>query len=103
MADQRRTSSLHKRQGEDTPKQTQEQTIFLYLSENVATASMASEATGIPQKNICRIKRDLEKRGLLWEVERKKCQHTGYKAWYITTNPEFRKGSNQLGLFDEAA
>ena len=31
-------------------------TIFEYLQEHIATASMISNETGIPQKNICRYK-----------------------------------------------
>lgn len=41
---------------------TQLQTIFEYLSTRIAT--------GIPQKSICRYKRDLEKSELLIEVEK---------------------------------
>lgn len=67
---------------------TQRQTIFQYLQGHTATASMVSFATGIPQKNICRFKRDLEKEGLLWETEKKLCKQTGFKAWYLTTDPD---------------
>lgn len=67
-------------------KNTQIKTIFHYLQNHIATASMVSKATGIAQKNITRYKRDLEQRGLLYEVERKLCKLTGFKAWYITTN-----------------
>ena len=63
--------------------------IFQYLQNNIATASMISKETGIPQKNICRYKRYLEKAGKLWEVEKKKCKETGVKAWYLTTNPKY--------------
>ncbi|MDI5897017.1 hypothetical protein, partial [Flavobacterium yafengii] len=38
----------------------QEKTIFHYLKNHTATASMVSKSTGIPQKCICRYKRDLE-------------------------------------------
>jgi hypothetical protein len=61
-------------------------TIFQYLQLQTATASMVSVATGVPQKNICRYKRDLEKIGLLWEVEKKICKETGFKAWCLTTD-----------------
>lgn len=67
---------------------TQLKTISAYLSKHVATASMVARDTGVPHKNICRYKRDLEKLGLLWEVEKKLCKHTGFAAWYLTTNPE---------------
>ena len=80
--------------------------LFLTLSlapyahaENVATASMVSNDTGIPQKNICRYKRDLEKAGRLWEIEKNLCRRTGYKAWYLTTNPDKASNNNQLNLF----
>lgn len=73
-------------QNEDNTFSTQLKTIFQFLQEHVATASMVSEATGVPQKNICRYKRDLEKAGNLWEFEKKECKKTGFKAWYLTTN-----------------
>lgn len=90
---------LHKRQGKDTGFKTQLKTIFQYLQEHIATASMVSFATGIPQKNICRYKRDLEKLGRLWEIDKRLCKQTGFKAWYLTTNPENAPINNQLKLF----
>ena len=92
-------NSLHKRQGKDTDFKSQLKTIFQYLQEHIATASMVSAATGIPQKNITRYKRDLEKAGRLWEIEKKLCKQTGFKAWYLTTNPEQAPFNNQLNLF----
>lgn len=96
----------HKRQGQDTKQDTKEQgskaqlqTIFQYLQDHTATASMVAAVTGIPQKNICRYKRDLEKAGRLWEVEKKLCKQTGFKAWYLTTNPKKASFNNQLNLF----
>lgn len=88
-----------KSQEQDTDFKSQLKTIFLYLREHIATASMVSSATGIPQKNITRYKRDLEKAGQLWEIEKKTCKETGYKAWYITTDPEQAPFTNQLYLF----
>ena len=67
---------------------TESKTIFNYLYSNIATATMASMATGIPQKNITRYKRDLEKAGLLMEIEKKTCKASSYKAWYLTTNKD---------------
>lgn len=75
-----------KGQGEGNTRNNQLQTIFQYLHHHVATASMVADATGIPQKNICRYKRDLEKAGQLKEVEKKLCRLTGFRAWYITTD-----------------
>ncbi len=62
--------------------------MLLYLKENIATASMVSKATGIPQKNICRYKRRLEKLNKLVEVKHEICKVTGHKAWYLSTNPD---------------
>lgn len=90
---------LRKRRGKSTDFKSQQKTIFQYLQEHIATASMVSAATGIPQKNICRYKRDLEKAGRLWEVEKKLCKQTGFKAWYLTTDPEKVQLSNQLNLY----
>lgn len=80
---------------------TQAKTIFLFLQERTATASMLTEYTCVPQKNICRYKRDFEKAGLLWEVKKDACKITGYKAWYLTTNPTKAPSMNvsQLKLF----
>lgn len=86
-------------QGEDKSRETQLKTIFKYLNKFQATASMVTEATGIPQKCITRYKRDLEKAGKLKELYKKNCEKTGFKAWYLTTNPELFNSSNQLNLF----
>lgn len=77
---------------------SQKQTIFQYLLTEVATASMVSDATGVPQKSFTRYKRDLEKSGILWEVDKKACKRTGYKAWYLTTNPNYTPVTNQLQI-----
>lgn len=89
------------RQGEGNTPLNQLQTIFQYLQEHIATASMVAEATNIYQKNICRYKRDLEKAGLIWELEKKPCKKTGFKAWYLTTNPNNapKDALTQLNLF----
>src|SRR5262249_19595657 len=91
----------HKRRGEVKTPLTQLQTIFQYLQEHTATASMVAHDTGIYQKNICRYKRDLEKAGRLWEAERRLCKKTGFPAWYLTTNPDNvpQHLSPQLNLF----
>lgn len=92
-------TTSNEEQHKDTKFNSQLQTIFHYLKEHVATASMVSDATGIPQKNICRYKRDLEQVGRLWEIEKKDCQLTGFKAWYLTTDETMAPKSNQLKLF----
>lgn len=77
-------------------KNTQLQNIFHYLLNHTATASMVSQATGIPQKNITRYKKDLEKKGLIREVERQNCEITGFKAWYLTAKPDFVNSNKNL-------
>lgn len=76
------------------------QTIFQYLQKHTATASMVAEATGVYQKNICRYKRDLERSGRLWEVCKTHCQKTGFRAWYLTTDPDKAPSKSiQMELF----
>lgn len=94
--------SFSNRQGEVKNFQrysTQLKTIFHYLKSHTATASMVADATGIPQKSICRHKRNLEKQDRLCEVEKKLCKATGFPAWYLTTNPDLFPKSNQLKIF----
>jgi predicted transcriptional regulator len=86
-------------QGKSTKRDTHLKTIFEYLQNHTVTASMLAEATNIPQKSICRYKRDLERKGLLCEVEKKLCLLTNFKAWFLTTNPKlFPKKPNSLHL-----
>lgn len=66
----------------------QKKIFFEYLKRHTATASMVAKVTGIPQKNITRYKREFEKTGLLKEVFKGNCKDTGFKAWYLSTNPE---------------
>lgn len=89
----------HKRQGQDTKKSNQLKTIFNYLQNHIATNTMVSVATGIPQKNICRYKRDLEQLGSLAEVKKSYCKITKHLAWYITTNANSFSKPNQYKLF----
>ena len=60
-------------QNKDKVSTTQLKTIFNFLQSHTATASMVADATGVPQKSICRYKRDLQKRGLLYEVKKGLC------------------------------
>jgi hypothetical protein len=96
----RKHDNLHKKQDKSNSRLNQLKTIFQYLQTNVATASMVSDATGIYQKNICRYKRDLEKAGRLWEIKKAICMKTGFRAWYLTTDPDKApKQKPQLNLF----
>jgi len=73
--------------GKDSDFKSQLQIVVEHLKKNTATASMVTDQTGVPQKNICRYKRKLEKAGRIWEVEKKRCRKTGCRAWYLTTDP----------------
>jgi len=88
----------HKRQFKDKHFRSQLKTIFQYLQVRIATSSMIS-AMGIPQRNVCRYKRDLERIGRLLEVEKSLCKHTGNKAWCLSTNPDNISFDNQLNSF----
>jgi hypothetical protein len=94
-------SSLRQEQGKTTKSQNQKQTIFHYLQEHTATASMVTDATGIAQKCITRYKRDLEKANRLWEVIRTFCQLTGFRAYYLTTDPTKAPKTAKLNLFEK--
>lgn len=91
--------SFEKGQGENTDFQTQKKTIFQYLQNHIATASMVTDATGIPQKCITRYKRDFEKLGILAEVKKAYCKKTNHLAWYLTTNKKEYPTSNQIEMF----
>lgn len=79
-------NSLNK-QSKDNDFKTQLKTIFEYLQEHVATASMVSDATGIPQKNICRYKRDLELAGRLWEIEKNYVRKQDFEHGFYLPTP----------------
>jgi hypothetical protein len=98
MENNHNTNPLHNRQDKSKPESTQLQTIFQFLHENEATASMVELETGIHHKNICRYKSDLEKQGLLWETKKDICKRTGHKAYYLTTNPALISIDRQLKL-----
>jgi hypothetical protein len=79
--------NLLTRLSKDTAPPTQLQTIFSYLQDHIATGSMISNETGVPRRSICRYKRELEQAGLLREIVKTNCEITGFKAWYLTTDP----------------
>lgn len=75
------------------------QRFYEFLQKNIATASISASQTGIPQKNITRYKRRLEKANRLWQVKRAYCKLTGYMAWYLSTDPARAPVQSQLNLF----
>jgi len=72
------------------------QRMYEYLLTNIATASMLEEALNIKQKCITRYKRELENNGYLYEIYHQKCKETGFKAWYLSTDPYLNPMKNQL-------
>ena len=81
-------SSLHHESSKINQHRSNEITIYYeYLQGHVVTNSMASEALSIQQKNLCRYKADLQKANLLWEVYYRRCDITGFKAAWLTTDP----------------
>ncbi len=75
-------------QSKDTYFVNQTKVYFQYLQNHIATNSMASKALNIPQKNLCRYKRELQDAGLLFEVSKGICKLTNFRATYLTTNKE---------------
>lgn len=61
--------------------------IIQFLKENTTTASTVSKQTGIPQKYICQVKRNLEDKGRLKVVKFDRCPTTGSpNVQFLTTN-----------------
>jgi len=85
----------------DTKYQSETKIFYDYLQAHTATCSMASEATGLKQKNLCRYKVELQKANLLWEVDFKPCKLTGFLAQWLTTNADMIPSIDkaQLSLF----
>ncbi|WP_346236930.1 hypothetical protein ABDK00_013185 [Niabella insulamsoli] len=71
-----------------------------YLKKNTATATMVAIALNIYRPNACRYKRWLQEAGKLWETGKAVCAITGFKAAYLTTNPDLRPSDPQTRLFD---
>lgn len=77
---------------------SQKEKVYNYLLENTATMSMVDEATGVKQKNICRIYNSLLKEGRVYVAKVDKCEVTGKKAMYLSTNPLCNPHRNQLKI-----
>lgn len=71
----------------DTNFQTQKRKYLALLRKKSVTNTMASEILNIPQKNLCRFKRELEDKGMLAVICIQKCRITGEKAQYLTADP----------------
>jgi hypothetical protein len=78
---------------------SQKQRFLEYLKVNVATVAMVGKAIKVPEKNLTRYKRKLEKIGRLHELEKKTCKVTGSPAAYLTCNPDLFPFNPQTKLF----
>lgn len=97
-----KTSLKVTEQNKNRKHKTELQIFSKYLSNKIASATMASVATGIVQKNITRHKRTLEESGALMVITKKPCKITGRNVQYITTDPnrfQEAQSTNQLNLF----
>lgn len=84
-----RTNNLSILQSKDNFFKRQEKLYFEYLKTHIATNSTVRNAVNILQKKLTRYKRSLEKRGLLFEVERKLCEITGFQEWCLSTKKDY--------------
>jgi hypothetical protein len=78
--------SLPLRKSKDNTHEAQEKVVYDYLLMHVASASMVTDATGVPQKCVTRYKRNYEQAGRLQQIRKDRCKITGRNVWYITTN-----------------
>jgi hypothetical protein len=67
-----------------------EKLVLEYLKTNTGTMAMIALVSGIPQKDLCWIKRKLEKAGLLWEISKGACPVGGGIAAFLSTNPALK-------------
>lgn len=78
---------------------SQHRTLYAYWLTNTSTSFMASKHLDIPIQNVCRYKRNFEEQGKLWKVKRDRCKVSGFRAWYLSCDPNDNI-TNQLELFD---
>jgi len=71
---------------------------YNYLLTNIATNKMVCKVLDIPIENGTRYKRILEKRKILWFVEKGICQSSKRQANYISCNPKYKPANIQLKL-----
>lgn len=69
-------------------KGTQMQRFYHFLMTVATSCSHAAAMLQIPQKTLCRRKRELEKSGVLMVIGIIRCPITGRMVQKITTNPE---------------
>lgn len=63
-----------------------------YLTKHNATSTMTATALNIYRPNLTRYKMMLQDEGVLFVTHNDRCKETGYKADYLSCNPELKKG-----------
>ena len=85
--------------GKDTHFICQLKRTELYFRDFTATRYMAAVDTGISIQNICRYVDVLRDSNKIAVVKIDYCQISGFKAEFLTTNPELFPADNQLKLW----
>jgi len=70
-------------------------TVNEYLLTRLATATMVATDLNIYRPNLCRYKQMLVDEGVLKVVFISKCKVTGFKAQYLTCDPEIIRRLNR--------
>lgn len=63
-----------------------------YLTKHQASATMVATALNIYRPNISRYCSMLREDGLIFYTHKAPCKETGRTVWYLSCNPELRKG-----------
>jgi len=59
--------------------------VYDYLQTHTASMGMIHQAKGFPQKEVKNFVRELERKGLVSKVEKRRCKRVGSIAWYYTS------------------
>lgn len=86
--------------GKDTHFINQLKRTELYFRDFAATRYMAAVDTGISIQNICRYVDVLRDSKKIAVVKIDHCQISGFKAEYLTTNPELFPADNQYKIWE---
>lgn len=90
------SKTRHQRMRTSTHHTHKVRIVYHHLLLHVGTSSMVSVATAISKRHTRQIIGDLENAGLLWRVDKKKCEQTGHRAWYYSTDPMYAPVVQQL-------
>jgi len=79
--------------------QSQKERVYLSFSQYPKTMLMVAIETGIYRANICRIVAELRKEKRIEVSRNQLCKVSGYRAGFLTTNPDLFSKVEQLNLF----